>query len=335
MINTAFARPTAITIVLQSLIQMLPPWLIAYADYLPLKLMKTIRHSRNIAMKHARVLVARRKAEIKENVENEAFDLLSLLVKANMAEDARSRMSDEELYGQMTNFLTAGQESSANTMNFLLWELARNPDIQARLLAEIRETFESTKTSDHQLPFETLEGMVFTRAVIREGMRVNPAIFNGMLQAAVDDVIPLSKPILSRSGERLHQVPVKKGQRVNMSFSGFNRLEDIWGKDADKFRPDRWLEKDMENPGPDKRCSGLYANLAGFGGGPKGCIAWRFALIEVHVFLVALIREFEFTLADPNLVVRRDGCHAVTTPVIEGQLDRGPQLPLRVRIRSA
>ena len=97
-------------------------------------------------------------------------------------------------------------------MNFLLWEVACNGDVQSRLYAEIRDTLEDAGTN--QLEYEALEGMAFTRAVIKEGLRINPAIFNGAHQAMEDDVIPLSRPILSLSGKQQDHIAVQKGQRI-------------------------------------------------------------------------------------------------------------------------
>ena len=53
------------------------------------------------------------------------------------------------------------------------------------------------------------------------------------------------------------------------------------------------------------------------------------SVIELHTFLVTLIRQFEFALPDnaPKITRWRPG---VLTPVIEGEEHKGPQMPLKV-----
>ncbi|EJT96517.1 hypothetical protein DACRYDRAFT_60371, partial [Dacryopinax primogenitus] len=95
--------------------------------------------------------------------------------------------------------------------------------------------------------------------------------------ATIDNSIPLSKPIDAEDGQHVHWIPVHAGQRVILNFDGFNRSEIVWGTDANVFRPERWLENVMSKVAPEDQCGGPYVNLANFGGGPKACIAWRFA----------------------------------------------------------
>lgn len=71
-----------------------------------------------------------------------------------------------------------------------------------------------------------------------------------MREAAKDDLIPLSEPILTRNGTILHHIPVKKGQRIFIGALAFNRNKSIWGEDADDFIPERWLEYDNETGKP-------------------------------------------------------------------------------------
>jgi alkylphenol/PAH-inducible cytochrome P450 monooxygenase len=52
-------------------------------------------------------------------------------------------------------------------------------------------------------------------------------------------------------------------------------------------------------------------------------------VIEIHMFLVTLIRHFEFALPDNSPRVRR-WRPGVLIPVVEGEENKGPQLPLKV-----
>ncbi len=63
----------------------------------------------------------------------------------------------------------------------------------------------------------------------------------------------------------------------------------------------------------------------------RSCIGWRFAVLELQTFIVELISHFEFSMTPEAYRVRREAC-LVMAPTIEGQVDKGNQLPLMVRL---
>jgi hypothetical protein len=56
-------------------------------------------------------------------------------------------------------------------------------------------------------------------------MRYHPALYQNYRQAARDDVIPLSKPIVGRNGEIMNELPVAKGTKIILSIAAYNRYE--------------------------------------------------------------------------------------------------------------
>ncbi|KAF9014738.1 hypothetical protein BDZ89DRAFT_440406 [Hymenopellis radicata] len=77
---------------------------------------------------------------------------------------------------------------------------------------------------------------------------------------------------------------------------------------------------------------GVYGNLMTFGSGVRACIGWRFALLEFQTILLYLIKDFEFDV-DPTLSskLRRDAS-LIMLPMLEGEDDKGPQMPLYVSL---
>lgn len=67
-----------------------------------------------------------------------------------------------------------------------------------------------------------------------------------------------------------------------------HRRKDLYGDDAEEFRPERWLD------GPDGE-KGLRVSweYIPFSGGPRVCIGQQFALMEVSYLTVRLVREFK------------------------------------------
>jgi cytochrome P450 len=63
-----------------------------------------------------------------------------------------------------------------------------------------------------------------------------------------------------------------------------------------------------------------------FSQGPSSCIGWRFAILEMKVFIAALARDFTF---EPVAEIRRFNT-VVTRPYVKDKLRDGAQLPIRV-----
>ena len=104
-------------------------------------------------------------------------------------------------------------ETTCNTLTFALYEIARNADIQGRLYAEILEVLGQFSDAD-TLEYHLHEHMPYLQAVIKETLRLHAVAAHGIFKAGKDNVIPLSKPINTATGETINSVAIQKGQRV-------------------------------------------------------------------------------------------------------------------------
>ncbi|KAK7028670.1 cytochrome P450 [Favolaschia claudopus] len=142
-------------------------------------------------------------------------------------------------------------ETTANTLAFGLFELARDSELQQRLRVEIQDAL-GTTTNPTSISYANLP---LLNAVIKESLRMYP-------------VIPFPERVAATD-----TIPIRKGQVIMTGIGSFQRIEEIWGRDANKFRPGRWLDGSM--------CSaeavGPFANLLSFSGGARTCLGWRFA----------------------------------------------------------
>jgi len=144
-----------------------------------------------------------------------------------------------------------------------------------------------------------------------------------------DDVLPLSKPFVNLHGEMVTELPIPKGLRILTSISGYNRNKDIFGNDANTFDPSRWLESRIKATTP----VGVIGNLLSFSAGARSCIGWRFAVAELQTFLVEFVSKFEFSMTPDAEKIKREVA-VIMVPVIEGQVEKGARLPLRVKYAS-
>lgn len=120
--------------------------------------------------------------------------------------------------------MLAGQETTSNTLSWALLELARHPEVQTRLRAEIHAMERIIhERGDTGFTVADLEAMPYLQATLREIFRFNPVVYHLFRMSKKDDVIPLSKPITTLSGKTVTEVPIPKGLRIVVSVAAYNR----------------------------------------------------------------------------------------------------------------
>ncbi|KDQ64101.1 hypothetical protein JAAARDRAFT_201503 [Jaapia argillacea MUCL 33604] len=327
----AFATPSALKVFADSTTKWIPPSVlrVIYKN-LPAPGLKRIRSTYALAEKVARHLVESKRESFLRG--KSSRDVLSILVHANSSTNPAARLSESEMYAQMRTMILAGHETSANSLTWTLWELAKNPKMQLRLRREIRDAEVAVRQrGDSEFRLVDIEAMAYLQAVLKESLRLHPVVPQMQREASKDDVLPLHKPIRTNSGKLVSEVPIPKGTQLILSVAGYNRHPDVWGLDAHSFNPDRWL-------GNDAKISkipavGVVGNLLTFSSGIRSCIGWRFAMIEMQTLLVDLINNFEFSpTADSTKIIRLPAM--VMVPMVEGKYNEGAQMPLMVSVAA-
>ncbi|KAK7007996.1 cytochrome P450 [Favolaschia claudopus] len=198
--------------------------------------------------------------------------------------------SERDIVDQTSLLLLAGQDTTANTLTFGFIELARNVDFQEQLRAEIHASLGSGDA-------KTYDTMPLLNAFIKEVLRMYPAVAVSDRLATEDVVLPLSEPIITSQGTQISEIPILKGQVVYMGTAQYQRSESRWGPDANEFNPSRWLK---EGGALNGEGVSSYANLLTFFGGSRICLGWRFALLEMQIFICELVAKFHFSLPDED-----------------------------------
>lgn len=253
---------------------------------------------------------------------NVGKDLLSLMIKANMAKDLlpRDRLDDDEMAYQVSTFILAGSETTSNSLTWTLYRMAMNPKIQQRL----REELETLPTDEPTL--EQLNSLPFLENCIHESLRLDPPVPESMRVATQDVMLPLHTPVKGRDGTFIDSVPMKKGDMIITGYMQVNHNKEIWGEDADRFDPDR-----HDRPGiPSRKAPGTWGNITSFNGGNRNCIGYRFALAEIKAILFVLLRAFKFEMlpSQPKITAKN---FIIMLPWVVGEESVGSQMPLMVR----
>jgi cytochrome P450 len=217
-------------------------------------------------------------------------------------------------------FSIAGHETTSVVLNFTLYSLASNPEIQKKLREEVL-------SCDTEPSFDELwsaENFPYLDAVTREGFRLFPPASRNEKVAEKDDILPLGTPIVGTDGRLIHEIPVKAGQVIHIPAVAVNRFSSVWG-DGDVFRPERWIEK---NGIPDgKFIPGAWSGMLTFLVGPRSCLGYRLAVFEMKILLMAFIRAFEFEFVEP-IETRMS---ATIQPRVVSRPEEGACMPLRLR----
>ncbi|TFY55501.1 hypothetical protein EVJ58_g8212 [Rhodofomes roseus] len=275
-------------------------------------------------------LVAEKKAEIVKAVSTgekggdtlHSRDLLTLLIKANMATDIpeSQRLSDEDVLAQVPTFLVAGHETTSNATTWCLYALTQAPHVQQQLREELLGISTDNPTMDE------LNALPYLDAIVRETMRVHAPVPSSIRVAVRDDVIPLNTPYVDVDGQVHDVIHVKKGSPIFIPILAINRSKELWGEDAFEFKPERW-----ENvPEAVQSIPGVWGNQMSFLGGPRSCIGYRFSLVEMKALIFTLIRAFEFELAVPASDIIKKAT-VVQRPMVKSEMDKGNQMPLLLK----
>ncbi|KAJ7770481.1 cytochrome P450 [Mycena metata] len=226
--------------------------------------------------------------------------------------ESTSKMTFEEIQDQFGTITVAGEDTTANTVAWSLYELAKNPDFQKELRVELDEA-----GPDDSVDYDKLPRL---NALLKEILRLYSTVPQTERVVAKDSVLPLSEPITTTSGKIITEIPVKKGQHLVIAISSYHRLTSVWGEDAEEFKPSRWLDGNMPASGASL---GPYSNLLAFLGGSRTCIGSH-RLAEMQIIISELVRKFSFALPDDSDVQRT---FAITlVPMTANR----PRLPLRV-----
>ncbi|KAI0058900.1 cytochrome P450 [Artomyces pyxidatus] len=254
---------------------------------------------------------------------SEGKDIISVLMRANMTASGEDRLPDSEITGQMATFLIGGTDTTSSAIARTLLLLAHHPEAQERLRKEINDAYVSS--GDSELDYDELAGMAYLDAVCRETLRVYPPVNFAARVCRADTSVPLSEPVQT-SGGAISSLFIPQGTNLLMNIGGVNRDPRIWGTDAEEWRPERFLAPLPESVA-EARIPGVLSNLMTFSGGPRSCIGFQFAQLEMKVALSHLVRAFRFSPSTKEIVWRYG---VVTTPSVEGTDAVGTEMPIIV-----
>ncbi|XP_054459808.1 cytochrome P450 3A30-like [Anoplopoma fimbria] len=199
-------------------------------------------------------------------------DILQIMINSQTAkepvkEKQNKGLTDHEILSQATIFLFAGYETSATTLVFLAYNLARNPEIMKRLQEEIDCTFPNKGA----VQYEDLVQMEYLDSVVNETLRLYPAA--ARLERVAKETV------------KVGGITIPKDMIVMVPVYALHRDPELW-PEPEEFKPDRFSKQNKQSINP-------YTYLP-FGVGPRNCMGMRFALVMIKLALVEVLQNYSF-----------------------------------------
>lgn len=165
--------------------------------------------------------------------------------------------------------VVAGYETSSTALAYITYILATHPDEQIKLQAHIDEYFPPETSEETLRSYDMISQMNYLDMFLRECLRMHP-------------VIPIAISRLSTEDFYLQDYGmIPSGTAVTLDIYQLHFDKDLWGPvDPYQFYPERFIAK--RHP----------MAWIPFGAGPRNCVGMRFALMQLKMVLIHLLRSY-------------------------------------------
>ncbi|HEY2560380.1 MAG TPA: cytochrome P450 [Caldimonas sp.] len=199
-------------------------------------------------------------------------NLLEAMIVA--ADDPQSGITPGEIHGNVLTMLLAGEDTTANTLAWAIWLLAKHPQCFARA----RDEVDAQVGDPAAWTIERFAALDYVEACANETLRLRPVVPFLMLQALRETNV---------AGIRIPADTLIWGALRSDSL----RAEHF--DEPERFKPERWLAEAAPSASSANRVA------MPFGAGPRVCPGRHLAMLEIKMALAVLLRRFEIESVAP------------------------------------
>ncbi|KAI0192472.1 cytochrome P450 oxidoreductase [Astrocystis sublimbata] len=210
---------------------------------------------------------------------NDAKDMLNSFLALHNA--APEKFTDRDLLAAAYINVVTAHDVVAITLRGTVYYLAKHPEVQKKLQKEIEDTEKAGKLSTPS-QYTEISAMDYVMAVTNETLRYHPS--TGII---FERVTP-------KGGVTLHGQHIPENTHIGVNAWVMNKDKNIYGEDADTFRPERWIEADT------KTVTAMKMNMMTFGAGSRNCIGRNLAMMQLTKIITELYRHYDIMLAHPE-----------------------------------
>ncbi|KAH7129731.1 cytochrome P450 [Dactylonectria estremocensis] len=171
--------------------------------------------------------------------------------------------------------MTAGSDTTAISLSATLRFLMDHPETTRKLQQEVEE-HQSRVADPKNFSFKETQDMPYLQAVIKEALRLNPAV--GM---------PLER-VVPDGGATIAGQFFPGGTTVGINSWVEHVNPSVFGPDPTVFRPERWFENDKQ------KLDMMNRHWIPFGMGARTCIGRHISTLEMAKLIPRLVRDFDF-----------------------------------------
>ncbi|CAG5129516.1 unnamed protein product [Candidula unifasciata] len=206
------------------------------------------------------------------------LDFLDILLMAR-DEDGHP-MTTHEIRNEVDTFMFAGHDTTGAAVNWILYNLAKHPEYQVKVQAEI-DTVLQGRDSDDVL-WSDLPNLHTLQLCMKEALRLYPPV-------------PFIQRVLTQPIE-IDGKAIPPGTLITIAIINLHRNSLVW-EDPDEFRPERFLPENLKN-------KDMYSFVP-FSAGPRNCLGQNFALNEAKVLISRILHRYTIELAPDAPAVQR------------------------------
>ena len=210
--------------------------------------------------------------------ERKYVDFLDILL---LAKDEKGQgLTAEEIRQEVDTFLFEGHDTTASAISWLLYAMAKHPEIQQRCREEVQSLFEDASKTNFE--WDDLKKIPYLTQCIKEGLRMYSPVPTVMRE--------LTEP-LDLDGHK-----ILPGTFITLLLFQVHHNPLVWGDDHNEFKPERFHPDNME-----KMDSHAFIP---FSAGPRNCIGQNFAMHEIKVVVGRVLQHFELSVDENHQIER-------------------------------
>lgn len=160
-----------------------------------------------------------------------------------------------------------GHETSATSLQWILYELCKNPDVQDKLQKHVDEILQGRDPT-----YEDMDRLTYVHAVMKESLRRHPPV----------------KVVVKTNTKRVtfEGIDIPRRSLFYINIDGLHHDPKIW-KDPMRFDPERFMPENVRKVKP--------LHFIPFSFGQRRCSGFRFSQIEVVALLSMLVQRYHFS----------------------------------------
>jgi len=183
-------------------------------------------------------------------------------------------MEEAQLLDEILILFAAGHETTSNALTFTSELLARHPEVQSKILAEVQQL----KSESSNL-MDWLKNAQYTKRVIEESMRLYPPAY------FIDRI--------NKEDDEFNDMILPKGSNLLFSVYEIHRHPDFW-ENPETFNPDRFLDENLK----------FSKNYFPFGAGQRMCVGNNFAMYEMILTIMTVVERYEIVEKKSPILIK-------------------------------